>query len=159
MRFVRTIFSLLLTVMFLVSFTGLRLLIHHCSGCDTSNILFASESVSCCSVESPSKDPNSNSIEGLSCCTESVSTTCGIRSERGCCDVEMIYLVEGYQGLLHKPTEKPEISIHYNLSDIPTDIFDQCISSHSYCETPLIDPPPRLVGKAFILYTHHIKIA
>lgn len=159
MRVFRVLTSLLLTVLFLVSFAGMRLLVHHCSGCETSEILFASEPVSCCSVGEINGDADGHSMGELPCCADSGSKACGIHGDRACCDFDIIYLIEDYQGLQHKPTVKLDISINYTLSDISTEILTQSISSHSAVEIPFIDPPPRMVGKAFILYAHQIKIA
>ncbi len=159
MRVFRILLSLLLTVLFLVSFTGVRLLVHHCAGCDTSAILFASEPVSCCTGGTAYTDHSENAEEALFCCALSEANQCGITGDPGCCDIEVVYLKEDFQLSQHKATEKVTIPVFDIFTVFSTPIPGLDNAHISAAEAPFIDPPPRLTGKAFVLYAHQIKIA
>ncbi len=159
MRFIRTITTLLLAAMFLVSFTGVRLLVHHCAGCDTSEIIFASEPVSCCSGSIAHTDHSDNAEETPFCCSAPETAHCGIFGDSGCCDFEVIYLKGEFQITQHKAAEKVTVPVFDMLAVFSTTMPGPGIAPSFAAEGPFIDPPPRLAGKAFVLYAHQIKIA
>lgn len=157
-QYLRHFLAFLLAAFFLVSFTGFRLLVHHCLGCDTTEIMFAQESVSCCAT-SHTLNAHKEVDAAASCCHSSEQSQCGLPIESECCDLEVIYLKAELEGTPNKLVQKIEppvfdviaemLGCHDNL--LPTQL--------SSATVPTVDPPPRRVGKDFVLFAHHIKIA
>jgi hypothetical protein len=151
------IFSLLLASVFLLSFTGLRLLSHYCNGCETEDIsLFTEihtcsthhaqqESVHCCEMEIP-KD---------TCCIENQPIPCS-----NCCSEQVIYVKHKYEVVTYSeqlrllPVEVNFPSIIYQHLWGMEDTDDE-VSFGIYSA----QPPLRIVGKEFVVYSHQLKLS
>ncbi len=149
-----------LATIFLVSLTGIRLLIHHCMACDTKEISLVAYADDCCDHHQENHahhGTNSCSFPltgEKSCCAE--SGQCGM--DEDCCKDEVIYLVKDYELSHERQTIRVEavmIAIHADLNFLSlfNDLEKEFFTPHNYAE-----PPPRIVGKDFILFTHQIKI-
>lgn len=158
-KFTKHIMTLLLAGLFLVSFTGVRLLIHQCMACDTSAMYVFADAKSCC--EDPTT-PNTehtacaiNANEQGSCCSEeNTEGTC-----ENCCNNEVVYVKNDYE-VAHErqlPRVEPVLvdaevfthsifSIHFN------------VRGENYLFPSTVDPPPRKVAKEFLLFAHQLKI-
>ena len=171
-RLFRTITALLLAVIFLVSFTGIRLMVHHCAGCGTSEIVFEMESPSCCSMllaenaqsahddmehKAPSEGLDA-SFEAITCCVAIESDHCDSSCGQSCCSLETIYLKGEYDVTLSKAVATLLVPV----MDIQADIAGQ--ASHAALQqdnlpcTSFDDPPHKRTGRAFVLFAHQIKI-
>lgn len=158
-RILRSILSLLLAATFLVSFTGVRLLVHQCMGCETSEIVFAGEAVSCCASSQADLHLLQQAEGNSSCCAIPGSKSCSIPGESACCDIEVVYLKGDFQIAKRMITDHTEFLSLDDLTSPSTNVFDMGIVKTSLVGFSYIDPPPRMVGKAFVFFAHHIKIA
>ncbi len=153
----------LLASLFLLSFTGIRMLIHHCLGCETTDIaLFAFAYDDCdathhthagsATCHFPASDDHRHG-----CCEahdEAHEDACG-----NCCETEVRYLKNDYQ----VPQEKSEPRLTPVMVAVLTPFLipseeDQALpgmlDGHSSNSGP-----PRPVGREFVIYTHRLKIS
>lgn len=150
-KFVKYVMSMVLASLFLVSFTGIRLLMHHCLACDSSALYLFADVSDCCAQDSCSI--NTDSIN--SCCTtEDTHFQC-----ENCCEDEVLYVKNDYEiskdrqiGRLQPVlVGSPELTLS---SQIIQPVFaDE--SSSLFSNT---DPPPRKVAREFVLFAHQLKI-
>ncbi len=170
------IISYLLASMFLVSFTGMRLLIHHCMACDTKDVALLglhaenpdamhrdhadggtcaipmddAEAASCQIPLDDSKD--------ASCC-DSHGTT-GSHGCGDCCRSEVRYLRAEFEVTpdKHAPRLAPVL-----ITLLPTLMqAERVVPEESLTlPMPVVDerPPPRLTGRDFVIYAHHLKVS
>ena len=186
-KIIRTITALVLASIFLVSFTGIRLLVHNCAGCGTSEIVFAIETVSCCGklhapddhtvpiltadhqVRNHEATPNTAAGEvaadneadlnkAAACCIASEPGPCESGCGESCCDFESIYLKGEYDFTFSKAMG----TILVPVLDIPADIAgetcDTADRQFNLTDTSFNDTPPKLSGRNFLLFAHQIKI-
>lgn len=153
----------LLASMFLVSFTGIRLLIHQCLACDSTDIAllgFAAEDASdlhnkhageavCHLPLETAEDP--------ACCESHEhdhADHCG-----DCCETEVHYLKNDYKVSLEKmevrvmPIEVA-VLIH-NLLPAPEGDAPAVIKHRARPD----NAPPRIAGRDFVIYSHQLKIS
>lgn len=152
---------MILATFFLVSFTGIRLLIHHCMACETTDISLISYSEDCCEhhEQHHSKGEHAKTCaipqdDNTTCCAQ--SGQCGM--DENCCKDEVIYLAKDYELSHDRQTIRVEavmVAIHADLNFLSlfNNLEKEFFTPHNYAE-----PPPRNVGKDFILFTHQIKI-
>lgn len=147
--------SLLLATTFLMSYTGMRLLIHHCMSCDTTGLAMFSQQQSCC-LDAQQDDGMilcDITTASASCCTASEDSAC-----ENCCSEEVVYLKKDFE--FSNDRQQPRIEAVP--VDVTADLFgdeilhsDQSNQVVSFNNT---DPPPKLTGKAFVLFGHQLKI-
>jgi hypothetical protein len=154
--------ALLLASFFLISFTGVRLLVHHCMGCEMTEVAFAGSPGDCCHME--------QEAETDSCCTENpspagISDACSMDpgSEccdilgSGCCDTETIYLKGDFELISERTLIKIETPVAAALVIAVETLADPASDAFAHRTTTFEDPPPRRVGRDFVLYSHQLK--
>jgi hypothetical protein len=146
----------LLVGFFLVSFTGFRLLVHHCMGCEMTEIVFAGSPADCCHTE--------QGAETNSCCTENTdpagsNAVCGLDLDSECCDLQTIYLKGDFDLVSERSTVKIEVPVLAAFVFVAETAWDQETISLVHGPTTFEDPPPRLTGRDFVLYSHQLKIS
>lgn len=162
-RFLHHLTALLLASMFLVSFTGFRLLVHHCMSCDTVDVFFAGYSADQCkdihSRHHMSKHMQTDdAVDASSCCSgdHHHTTSCALSS--GCCETEEVFVrneeVVSHERLTIKlqPLEK--------YASLPSALLlAQTVNALSLESGffQYIQPPPKLVGRDFLIYSHQLK--
>ncbi len=152
-----------LAAIFLLSFTGIRMLIHHCLSCETTDVfLFASVSRSCDDIHHSHHEKtvchiNIDGNEPISCCAgddEHNHNSC-----ENCCKTEIHYLVNEYEVYQERSEQRIEpvvVAVLVNLF-VPSN-EDEFSAGHSFNHYADTDPP-QLVGREFVIYTHQLKIA
>ena len=168
-----------LASIFLVSFTGIRLLIHHCLSCDTTDIALLglsadataamhqrhTQSATCqiapgeadhgtCELPMGEADTHEGALPATCCDTgHDGSGHCG-----DCCQTEVHYLKTEYE----VPREKVENRIQpVQLALVITNFFQDVDEPESPLTTQRITPdraPPKPVGRDFVIYAQHLKI-
>ncbi len=179
------ILALVLASIFLVSFTGIRLLIHHCLSCDTTDIALMGLGVDAttsmhqrhareatCHIV-PGEDTTA-SCELPVCGTdfplvaklslEAVPGSCCDTGHDGyaycgdCCQTEVHYLKTEYE----VPREKVENRIQpVQLALAITTLFHVVDQPDTPLALHRITPdraPPKPVGRDFVIYAQHLKI-
>ncbi len=159
---IRQTTALLLAAFFLVSFTGMRLLVHHCMGCDTTGIVFAAAQPDCCG-HAGKADPMDGAGETACCALPGPAAeppACGLNGPDGCCRIEVVYLKNDAELASERPVvrvEAPALVVLHALASGEGLLTDR--EPESLSGTSKTDPPPRLTGREFILFSHHLKIA
>ncbi len=148
--------ALVLASFFLVSFTGFRLLVHHCMGCEMTEVVFAGSPADCCHKE---QDAETNS-----CCTEygdpaGSNAACSLDLNSECCDIQTIYLKGDFELVSERSTVKIEVPVLAAFVFIAETAWDQEPKILFHGTTTFEDPPPRLTGRDFVLYSHQLKIS
>ena len=162
-RFLLNISVLAIALVFLLSFTGVRLLIHHCLSCETTEMSILGISLEDgsgmhrdhaeqCHIPGHGED----SDIGTGCCdTQENESSCG-----DCCESEVQYLNNDTR----VPYERAEIKV------VPVE-FELSFTSLLKTGTDEITPasltlyqrpdraPPRLSGRDFVIYSHSLKIS
>ncbi len=150
-KWFRHIIAILLAFMFLVSFTGIRMLIHHCLSCDTTEYAFALQAEDCCG--------GIHHHHEAACCevADDMEGACDMQESNHCCETEIQYLKNEYQvaqeRLLPKvlPVEMAALPLDFsNLQPEPSVL-------KSTGNITFIPPPPKLTGRDFVLFTHQLK--
>ena len=158
------IFSL--AAIFLLSFTGIRMLIHHCLSCETTDILlFASANKDCGAIHHNHHNHNEDAVchislnhdEAIACCVgddEHDHNSC-----ENCCKTEVHYLKNDYEVFQERSEQRIEpvvVAVLVNLF-VPA-IEDDLPAGHPFNHYTSTDPP-QPVGREFVIYTHQLKIA
>lgn len=150
-----------LAAIFLMSFTGVRLLIHHCLGCDTTDIALFSLATD---------DLHHRHAEAASCHIdfgdESNSSCCPVdhsndheQSCENCCKTEVHYLKNDYEMQAErseKRIEAPVLAVLFHFvapsvtNELPSKLSEQYFTDSG---------PPTPVGRDFVIYAQHLKIA
>ena len=152
-----------LAAIFLMSFTGIRMLIHHCLSCDTTDVfLFANAGRSCDDIH---HNHHENAVchidihadEPLSCCAgddEHDHDSCV-----NCCKTEIHYLVNEYEVYQERSEQRIEpvvLAVFLNLFLSIDDDDITAVSSPFFNDNP---DPPKPVGRDFVIYAHQLKIS
>lgn len=167
-QLVRHTLALILASFFLVSFTGFRLLVHHCLGCDAVEVVLAADSShccqshhdsqSCCSAGAHDGGRDSGDLARGESCDLMHGEGCDHTHGDGCCKMETLYLKGDFEGTTERTSvkiEAPEIAaLDMLVNPADDDRPETRIPGASVTE----DPPPRLTGRDFILYSHQLKI-
>ena len=150
-----------LAAIFLMSFTGVRLLIHHCLGCDTTDIALFSLATD---------DLHQKHAEAATCHIdfgdEGHSGCCPVdhsddheQSCKNCCKTEIHYLKNDYEMQAErneKRIEAPVLAVLFHfVSPIITNELSSKLSEQYFTDSG----PPKLVGRDFVIYAQHLKIA
>ncbi|MFW5707852.1 MAG: hypothetical protein ACOCX0_02160 [Bacteroidota bacterium] len=152
-----TILSLLLATTFLLSFAGIRLLLHHCVACETTDVNLFVQNADCCTHSNGSASDASCELpaEGTaSCCASQTSE----EQCDNCCEDEIVYLKNDYELNKERNQVKVEpVALQLELS--PINLLQQTVeTTDEPAFVNYIPPPPSYVGKAFVLFTRQIKI-
>lgn len=159
-RVLQHIMALLLASFFLVSFTGVRLFVHHCMGCGTSELVFAAEPMTCCAtVSHDDHDAAAQTGEGATCCALPGSGQCGLDAGHECCEFEVVYLKGDFQLASHKVVARIEAPVFDTLPVLAAEIHVAVVTHQTIPNDPSTGPPPRFTGRSFVIYSHQIKIA
>lgn len=158
-KFVKHILALIMASLFLVSFTGVRLLIHHCMACDTSAMYVFAEAKSCC------EDPTTHNVEHTacainaneqsSCCSEVITEN----SCDNCCNNEVVYVKNDYEVSHERQVPRVE-PVLVNAEIITYSLFSLHfnVQEENYLFPSTVDPPPRKVARDFVIFSHQLKI-
>jgi hypothetical protein len=155
-----------LAAIFLLSFTGMRMLIHHCLSCETTDILlFAYSANQCASVHHNHHDHNDNAVchinlnhdEAIACCEG--DGVLDHNSCENCCKTEFHYLKNDYDVYQERSEQRIEPVVVAVLVNFFVPVVDDELSTgHSFNQYTNTDPP-QPVGRDFIIYTHQLKVA
>ncbi len=150
-KWFRHIVAMLLAFMFLVSFTGIRMLIHHCMSCETTEYAFAINAEDCCG--------GIHHHHEAACSHEPSDEhgACGLADTHDCCETEIQYLKNDYQ--IAQERLVPKV-VPVEMVATPLDL------SGFWTEPPVLtpidintldSPPPKFTGRDFILFTNQLK--
>ena len=154
-NFLKHILTWVLAGIFLVSFTGLRLLIHHCMACESSDIYLFAQVDDCC--EHHNHEHNSentcslNSDGSVSCCADKDSQC------ENCCENEVVYIMNDYEVLVERQQFKVEPFEFEVASILLNDLYENHRRENKQGFSDSFIPPPKWVGKDFILFSHQLK--
>ncbi len=164
-RFLKHIMAIGLAFMFLVSFTGVRLFMHHCLSCETTEV-----SVLGISLRDASKMhrehaeschlpmAGTESDKGGNCCDAADNEEAPVCGD--CCESEFQYLKNDTR----VPHERAEIRV------VPVE-FELAFASFLFVITgdniPGVDnsyqvpdrAPPKLTGRDFVIYSNQLKVS
>lgn len=154
--------SLVLVSVFLVSFTGMRIFVHECATCNSSEISMFQNEAGCCSTASTHENagtcdlPSNDNSAG--CCSTPTSNS-GCKTDH-CCTDQVIYLVNEYDFSKDRSKERVEphvlkfLQVALALAKVvPSD------ETTTLGYLPFGEPPPKLSGKEFIIFSHQLKIS
>ncbi len=158
------ILAFTLATIFLMSFTGVRLLIHHCLGCDTTDItLFSLAAEDCNSMHHKHTEATTCHIsfdgDGHTGCCPGDDNDDPANSCQNCCKTEVHYLKKDYDmqpERNEKRIEAPVLAVlfHFVAPYIPEELPSN-LSQQNHTDTE----PPTPVGRDFVIYAQHLKIA
>jgi hypothetical protein len=153
---IRHTMAILLAGFFLVSFTGVRLLVHHCLGCNLTEVAIAGIQHDCCQTNQDGDEHT--------CCTKNghqsgSNNACNIEYGEGCCDLETIYLKGDFELISERTTIKIETPVVAALDVAVETIADSGFNVFNQGAATFEEPPPRLTGRDFVLYSHQLKIS
>ena len=156
-----------LAAFFLVSFTGFRLLVHHCLSCDTTDVFLAQmpQGSDCChglhdngshlhcEVESNGESSCCPAPAGMPDAEDGIF----LLSYLGC-ETDIHYLKHEYRITTEHTQERispVELSVNWLQStDHVNDIHGFTLLNSSFVN----HPPPVPVGKDFVVFAHQLKI-
>ncbi len=163
-RLARYGMACILAAFFLLSFTGVRLLIHHCMSCDTTDYAFLgfasgrpgylhehSADATACSL------PEHHKAAPVCCDSHGTDHTSDGSCEE-CCNSEIHYLkadIETHQ-VKHDIRIVPQVLDALPLAIIPPGEFPVIRSNETLARKN--KPPPGFVGRGFVIYSHQLKI-
>ncbi len=158
MKLAKKIFSVFLSGLFLLSFTGISLMLHHCMPCEATEYYLAAYSGHidhqhddhlCCDDKEKYNFHKNNSSDSYH--------SCGIfGNNSNCCKTEVKYLKNDYEinhiNITYKLIQPVCLSDKSFINDkLYTQIFDgQILKDYK-------DPPIKIVAKAFIIFTNRLK--
>ena len=161
-RLLNHILALVLASMFLVSFTGIRLLVHHCMSCDTVDVIFASYSGDDCNdIHLRHKlmvHEQGEGQHGKSCCSGEQHHEASCSHSGNCCQTEELFIrndeVVAHERIVYQlhPLEQ--------MHTLPSETFLQPageLTALTQGDTRSTDPPPKLTGRKFIIFSHQFK--
>jgi len=149
----------LLATMFLLSFTGIRMLIHHCLSCNTTDVALFSFAADECDIHQHHNEavchiPVSGEA-GSGCCEtehDEEGDACG-----QCCKTEVHYLKNDYQVSQERNEQRIEPVVVAVLTSIYVDSDEQPIPGKQHNHFTNTDPP-KPVGRDFLIFANQLKI-
>ncbi len=148
--------------LFLVSFTGIKMLVHHCMSCETTAYSLISHTDGHC----PQPELAELTDESACCISEvvnensycsSIENVCNGCTDN-CCDNEVLYFVNDYEVSFERN--------EFNLSPWVQALLPSLLNDYYSLTAPVptfytIDsqPPPKWVGKEFILFSHQLRVS
>lgn len=156
------ILSIVILSVFLVSFTGVRLFMHECATCNSTEISIIQTEASCCSAVSETDNAGICEIpyddNSADCCSTPASNS-GCKTD-DCCTDQVIYLVNDYDFSKERSQERvePQVLKFLQIAFAIVNVIpaDETISFGYF---PFSEPPPKLSGKEFIIFSHQLKIS
>lgn len=163
MRLAKQLMALVLASFFLVSFTGISLLIHHCLSCDTTDVAlpWMSADEVCAMHEGHAETASchlpAGSDHNSGCCDTPIhegDSDCGT-----CCESEVRYLKTEYE-VAHEKTVLRVLSVETAILTHHETVVEDVLSGPPAGFIVRSDrPPPKPVGRAFVIYSHQLRIA
>ncbi len=156
--------ALTLATIFLMSFTGVRLLIHHCLGCDTTDIaLFSLVTDDCNSLHHKHTEAATCHIsfddDGHTGCCPGYDADNPAHSCENCCKTETHYLKNDYEMQSERNEKRIEAPVLAVLLHFVTPyILEEIPSKTSLQHYPETEPPTP-VGRDFVIFAQRLKIA
>lgn len=159
MKLLNKICAVFLSCIFLVSFAGISLILHHCLECEDTDYYFASH------VKQIEHHHHNHQECAEHCDNDGCGHTsethdhhsCGIfGSENCCCKTEVEYLKSDFESLQASGLDiilKP-LCLEEKIESKDV-CCNECISDKLIDFTH--DPPPKLVSREFIIFTSHLK--
>lgn len=149
-----------LAAMFLVSFTGVRLLFHHCLSCDMVDVYLAAY------AGDPSEDihhrhqqtmhPESSGCHG-SCCQDASQHGDSCWLNALACETREVFLKneddvtsERVVYRVNTPELNLQLTCQPTLREEP-----EVLAPWKHCD--FLQPPPLLTGKVFVIFAHQLK--
>ncbi len=149
--------SLMLATIFLLSFTGVRLVAHHCFHCETTEINIFSASHHDCCEENKHHHHNENPTNN-SCCENLQYSSSNEGGCGHCCSTNSKFVKQDYQ-LSHV---KNVIKIFAPESDISTNVEtasgNTCTTEDSIFKNHEKPPHKFSCGREFVIFSHQIKV-
>lgn len=157
-KHLRTILALFLVFNFIVSYTGVRLLVHYCFHCDVAEYnMFVEPGHNCCDIEH--KHHNNDDIEAT-CCSAVGDYDLNLQHEENCencCSTQAKYFKNDYQTFKDNAGVRILLPVFAVLPVLKTVCCATCTEEELFSD--YIDKPPRiLTGKEFVIFTHQLKI-
>jgi hypothetical protein len=151
---IKNIMSIILAGLFLITFAGVRLLLHQCMKCESTDLAVLTSSSSCC------QQASAEDALMASCCTIDFSAAaCCTDQSENCCQDEVVFLKNDYELVNEKQQSRiePHVSasliLAFSLFDIIADDSDN-LSFLNYNQ----EKPPLRAGRDFVIFSHQIKI-
>ena len=149
----------LLATMFLLSFTGIRMLIHHCLSCNTTDVAIFSFAGGECDMhqhhaEAVCHMPVSGEA-GSGCCETEHDEEGGACGQ--CCKTEVHYLKNEYQVSQERNEQRIEPVVVAILTPLYLDLVEDPLPSNQYIQFTNTDPP-KPVGRDFLIFANQLKI-
>ncbi len=160
-KFIKPILALIMAGLFLVSFTGIRFVVHYCMACDVSSLHVFEDAGNCCEDQSSLNDETLactvNPVDAGSCCSgESVSPG---NACQNCCHDEVVYVKHDYEVSKDRQPQRVAPVL------VDTEVFTWSLFQQHFADKgdlhlfpSTVDPPPRKVARDFVVFTHHLKI-
>lgn len=145
----------ILAFVFLVSFTGLPMLMHHCFSCESTSIHLFSQIQDCCEAHREHHHHSCADQENpeTDCCSQHTDEAC-----ENCCKDSLIYLQNDYTFSLDRQILK---ILPWEFAVLGLITFEAepnlTLSGAFGLDDACHDPPPRITGKTFLIYTHQLK--
>ncbi|MBS4014685.1 MAG: hypothetical protein KGZ97_13180 [Bacteroidetes bacterium] len=152
---VNSILSVILALNLLLSFAGVRLLVHNCHHCNsTEYFVFFEPDHDCCGHN---HEINIHKHSKSDCCSTSGDTNNIQQSCDNCCSTDTEYVKADYNASVEKTTTKIWVASIPLVSVLTSVCCTHCvkeISAKDYYDKPPYTP----TGKDFIIFSHNIKI-
>ncbi len=155
--------ALMLAGMFLLSFSGMRFILHHCLSCETTDVLIAGQAVDHC------EDTHSRHLQGThhphepmpesACCPIGDQDAAGCSHEAECCITEDLSM--------HPPEMVAQERMGYQIQPLalllafmPAHglLFSDDPTAPARVDATWADPPWKRSGRQFIIFSHQLKI-
>lgn len=149
---------------FLMSFTGVRLLIHHCLSCDTTDVaLFSFAGGDCDALHHKHAEntachiPETGEETGACCVPENANDhndPCG-----NCCKTEIHYIKNEYQVPQERHEHRIEPVVLAILIPLYLSVEDYLPLNDLFSDKRSNADPPKPVGRDFVIFSHQLKIS
>ncbi len=160
-RYILNFAALITAVLLLVSFSGMRLYVHTCLGCDIKEVMLFGNNHDCCQPASSDMNAPAQNA-GVACCaviTTPCQDTLGNHfAEDACCDTQYHYFLAEYETT---PAKERSLQTEQDILILPmgcTDFANSRINEGIGLIISYRDPPPALTGKSFVIFAHCLKL-
>jgi hypothetical protein len=164
-KILHNITAIILAGLFLVSFTGVKMIMHHCLSCNTTEYSLISQIVMCCDQLATDHIPTESES---SCCisNDGQDGSCELNENKNkathcdnCCENEVIYVKNDYE-ISSERQEMRVLPLVIAINSALLNEFQSLVYSNSITSfSDSFQPPPKLVGKDFVLYSHQLKVS
>lgn len=154
------ILAIVLSLVVVLTTSGLNVYSHYCSCCHIFEVSITAFDENCCNEDDAlfcavETDDENSCCSGHDSEHENPHHTCSLE---GCCKIghDFLKIAENFN-------RSANVVVQVNVSETPADVFTQTYDSdYQQGETLHIvnnsSPPPLLVGKAYVVFTHSFKI-